>query len=324
MIFCGGNMSVLDNILTRRDQLRMSLDDWDRYNSFPRPTSESLLAIEYFRSIDTPFEIIEVIASEAISSNHTSNEFVLSMLVQSASHSPLEVDFGHGKFLRGNAPGLFVFGDLRQPHSLQGIGPFNSIQLSLDVDVLQDRIRELTGHTNISLDRLHAQAFEDDILKAMVGQLMGLCRSGYHREQTAGPSRVDKALDQIGIRLANLAKLDVPELTDSDKLQPISIRRVLEYIHTYFDQKLSRNQLAAIAQVTPSHFSRLFHSSVGVAPKQYILRLRIREARRLLKDCPDLAITDISQRLGFIDTPHFSREFQRQTGVSPAAYRRHV
>ena len=316
-------MSVLDDILTRRDQLRMSVDDWDRYNSFPKPTSESLLAIEYFKSTDTPFEIIEAVTSEAMSSNHSSDEFVLSMLVQSASQSSLEVDFGHGKFLRNNRPGTFVFGDLRQQHFLQGIGPFNSIQLSLSVDVLQEHVAELTGDMPC-FEQLHAHAFEDDILKAMVGHLLSLCRSGYHRQQTAGPSRVDMAFDQICGRLATLAKIELPELADTDRLHPVSIQRVLEFIHANFNHKLQRNQLATIAEVTPSHFSRLFRSSVGVSPKQYILRLRIREARSLLKSSRQLAISDISQRLGFIDVPHFSREFQRQTGVSPAAYRRHV
>jgi AraC-like DNA-binding protein len=69
------------------------------------------------------------------------------------------------------------------------------------------------------------------------------------------------------------------------------------------------------------HFLRLFSRVLGVTPHQYLVRLRVRHAARLLAE-EARSITDIALEVGFSDLSNFVRTFRRAAGVSPRAFRR--
>jgi AraC family transcriptional regulator len=78
---------------------------------------------------------------------------------------------------------------------------------------------------------------------------------------------------------------------------------------------------AGEAGLSPFHFLRLFSRALGVTPHQYLLRVRLRHAARLLVD-PVRPITDVALAVGFADLSNFIRSFRRAAGVSPSAFRR--
>jgi len=73
--------------------------------------------------------------------------------------------------------------------------------------------------------------------------------------------------------------------------------------------------------VAYSYFRREFKVRTGLAPKRYLLRLRLEKARRLLGNSPD-SIKVIADRLGFSSAFHLSAAFKREFGVSPSAWRK--
>lgn len=79
---------------------------------------------------------------------------------------------------------------------------------------------------------------------------------------------------------------------------------------------------AAARQVGLSefHFLRLFTRVLGVTPKQYVIRARLRRAARLLAE-DALPITDVAFEVGFGDLSNFVRTFHRAAGVSPRRFR---
>jgi AraC family transcriptional regulator len=82
--------------------------------------------------------------------------------------------------------------------------------------------------------------------------------------------------------------------------------------------------LAAAARhvgLSPFHFLRLFAKVVGVTPHQYLVRLRLRNAARLLAD-GERAVTDVALDVGFADLSNFVRTFHRAAGVSPRDFRK--
>jgi AraC family transcriptional regulator len=97
-------------------------------------------------------------------------------------------------------------------------------------------------------------------------------------------------------------------------------RRVLDYIQTHLGRKFSLLELAAVLQLGPRHFSRLFRNTFGVAPYRYVVNERIRQARVLLAT-PRLSIVEIAASLGFASQSHFTDVFHKATGVSPGRYR---
>lgn len=97
--------------------------------------------------------------------------------------------------------------------------------------------------------------------------------------------------------------------------------RVKELIHQSFAKDIQLSDLADEAGLSPFHFSRVFKETVGVSPRQYIIRQRMDEACRLLKESSH-DIASISAMVGYESVSHFSSLFKRHIGMSPAGFRR--
>jgi transcriptional regulator GlxA family with amidase domain len=87
------------------------------------------------------------------------------------------------------------------------------------------------------------------------------------------------------------------------------------------DRRLSVEELAARAGMTPRTFARRFRDAVGETPAAFVERARLDAARRRLER-PDSAVEDVARRTGFSNAERMRRSFQRAFGVSPAEYRR--
>lgn len=96
---------------------------------------------------------------------------------------------------------------------------------------------------------------------------------------------------------------------------------VIEYVHTHFAEHLSTSQLAEMAGLSESHFERRFRHAFSTSPRQYLVRVRIEHASKLLRES-DQTISKIAQACGFYDHAHFSRCFRRIMNQSPTEYRR--
>lgn len=77
------------------------------------------------------------------------------------------------------------------------------------------------------------------------------------------------------------------------------------------------------AGLSPFHFLRIFKRAIGVTPHQYLLRVRLRRAARLLKE-GGLSVTDVALEAGFQDLSNFVRTFKRAAGVPPARFSKSV
>lgn len=99
------------------------------------------------------------------------------------------------------------------------------------------------------------------------------------------------------------------------------VRRAIAYIHAHYAEGLTRDQIAEYVSVTPDHLSDCFHQEMGITPIAYLNRYRIVQARRMLEE-GGRNITQVALAVGFSDSAHFSRVFQREVGASPRAYQR--
>ncbi len=98
------------------------------------------------------------------------------------------------------------------------------------------------------------------------------------------------------------------------------LTRVLDYIYANLGRDLTITELAAVANMSPHHFSLRFKRSVGVAPHQWVVRARVREAERLLR-AHSMSVAEVALALGFASQTHFTDVFRRQTGTTPRHYR---
>lgn len=89
-----------------------------------------------------------------------------------------------------------------------------------------------------------------------------------------------------------------------------------DYINDFLDQELSLAKIAAIVEMSPFHFARLFKQSTGLAPHQFVIRCRVERARELLMR-GDRSIADIATEVGFANQSHLTRHFKHIVGVTP-------
>ncbi len=100
-----------------------------------------------------------------------------------------------------------------------------------------------------------------------------------------------------------------------------SMGRSIDYLENHFHDKISREQLASIAGVSPSHYSFLFKQITGFSPNEYLSRLRLHRAMELLISGSG-TLREIALKVGYKDEFYLSRRFKQQTGAAPSGYNR--
>ncbi|MGG6295638.1 helix-turn-helix domain-containing protein [Leptolyngbya sp. AN02str] len=128
---------------------------------------------------------------------------------------------------------------------------------------------------------------------------------------------VDSLKTALAIHLLRHYCVTRPKLfSHAHGLPPATLALVREYIHTHLHQTLKLDEIAAIAQISPYHFLRLFKQSMGITPHQYVLQCRLNQAKHLLQHS-NLSIVEIATQTGFCDQSHLTRHFKRIIGVTP-------
>jgi AraC-like DNA-binding protein len=96
---------------------------------------------------------------------------------------------------------------------------------------------------------------------------------------------------------------------------------VLETIISNYAEPLTTADLAAKVSLSVSQFDRQFKKRFCTTPRKYITSVRINAACQLLSST-DLPIASIALQTGFYDQSHFTNQFTKSKGLSPAQYRR--
>lgn len=105
-----------------------------------------------------------------------------------------------------------------------------------------------------------------------------------------------------------------------EKSDIINIAKSVSFMESHYIDSITREQLAALSNLSVRHFSRIFHDTYQTTPGNYVLSLRLQHACRLLKNTP-LNVSEIAFQSGFNDSNYFSRQFRKSYQVTPKQYR---
>lgn len=123
-----------------------------------------------------------------------------------------------------------------------------------------------------------------------------------------------------------LFQLLIPHLDDStykSDLTYFNLTRLspaLEYIQSRVHQSPRLEEIAEKVHLTAPYFSKFFKTTLGLSPKQYINQYRLEKAQHYLQHT-QLNIQEITTKLGYYDSFHFSKAFKKYSGHSPLKYR---
>lgn len=142
--------------------------------------------------------------------------------------------------------------------------------------------------------------------------------------QLASPLFLEQLGIAIGTRLYEHYGQAVPERharrTGLSKSQEVLAKDMLL---SQGGEPATITDIAKACRVSRSYFMQAFRETTGATPHQWLIKQRVAQACRLLRDT-ELSLADIATGCGFSDQSHFGRVFVRTEGITPARWRRHA
>lgn len=118
--------------------------------------------------------------------------------------------------------------------------------------------------------------------------------------------------------------LEFKECSDKSIIHKQHIKNKLfsamEYIYEHYRDDIEISELAAISNITQSHFCRMFKSLTGLRPVEYITRLKIARAKMLLVSS-DISVGEVASYVGYGSVSYFIKQFRISEGITPADFR---
>lgn len=109
-----------------------------------------------------------------------------------------------------------------------------------------------------------------------------------------------------------------PELINAKE---VDIMKATKYIYRNFNKPLTLDEVAGVAGLSPTYFSKKFKLLTGMGFKEYLNYIRLKHASAALLTT-DNSITDIALEYGFNDSNYFKDLFKKEYGKSPREYRK--
>lgn len=162
----------------------------------------------------------------------------------------------------------------------------------------------------------------------------GIRFSGIHKEKVA--QLLPTLLNQVSVNrimtlyqaLDLLSQCDDHELLSSrhesiqfDEEDTDRINRIYAYSLAHFQQKITIEKIAEVANISPSSFCRYFKSRSRKTYSQFLLELRVGQACKLLRE-QKLSIAQVCFESGFHTFSNFNKYFKSIMGSSPLQYQK--
>jgi len=100
-----------------------------------------------------------------------------------------------------------------------------------------------------------------------------------------------------------------------------NLYKAIQKMQQDYAENFTTKELAHLCGLSASQLERRFRKVLGYSPHEYLMKVRVRSACRVLEQT-NWTIARIAQDCGFYDHSHFSHTFSRLMGISPSAYRK--
>ncbi|MBB6670700.1 response regulator [Cohnella nanjingensis] len=193
----------------------------------------------------------------------------------------------------------------------------------------REAIRQAVERLADELDARHAS---EETIRRTVGLLVSAVAATI--EGMDGSVKSLRTLDRLegGLHLPRATESWKPGLLDFalegaaliDRLRRErlhgGIHRIKAHIERHYREEVSLKRIAAHFYMNPVYVGQLFRKTYGVYFNEFVLGLRVREAKRLLR-LTELRVYEVAERVGFGRTDYFITQFEKLEGMTPAEYR---
>jgi len=107
----------------------------------------------------------------------------------------------------------------------------------------------------------------------------------------------------------------------SNKKNMAIVERAMKHMRTNYNKSLTLGKIAKAAYVNTYYLSHLFKKELGITIVDYLTKVRIEEAKKLLQN-DKMSIIEIALEVGYEDQSYFSKVFKRNEYITPMVYRK--
>ena len=144
---------------------------------------------------------------------------------------------------------------------------------------------------------------------------------GANYSSFADLSRIDTEEELCAWLVSMLERMVDAIKTNRDYPSSVLLGVAMKYMQDRIHEELSRDQVADVACLSPSHFSRVVKQTFGYSFTDLLAKMRVERARELLART-EKSLIQITLDCGFSDQSYFTKVFQKYTGHTPGEYRR--
>ena len=123
-------------------------------------------------------------------------------------------------------------------------------------------------------------------------------------------------LDELYFRILQDKSGDILQQLCEQSSSFSKITNIIEFIHNNYNEKISIDEMAEMAEMSINSFHRLFKKATNDTPIQFIKKIRLGRARELILH-KNMKSIEASEKVGYDSVTQFSREFKRYYGVTP-------
>ncbi|XIH15491.1 AraC family transcriptional regulator [Priestia aryabhattai] len=182
--------------------------------------------------------------------------------------------------------------------------------VSFNGSVIDDIMLSLQFINSGKIVLTHAES-----LYRMLQELMNLLEENH----TSSTMKCSELLYSVILKL----RQDSVYIESKSRLQQITqLNPVLRYIEEYYHQPLTLEVLAKQLNVTEQYTCLLFQQSLGIRPFEYVTRVRIQKAKKLLLKNNQISVQDIARQVGYEHPSYFIKRFKEQENVTPTVFRK--
>lgn len=125
--------------------------------------------------------------------------------------------------------------------------------------------------------------------------------------------------ESISAILSELVR-SIHGVSESDGTQSKDIANLIAYLSEHFQDKITIDKMLTVTHMSKFHFIRSFKKRIGITPYEYLLNLRITNAKRMLRETGE-SVSTIGVMVGFENPTNFIRKFKSLVGETPLQYR---
>ena len=100
-----------------------------------------------------------------------------------------------------------------------------------------------------------------------------------------------------------------------------AVVHVQKYVNDHYDEKITLHEIANKLFINKHALSLAFKEIVGISFKEYLVLFRLTEAKKLLLSS-DLSISDIAEKVGYVNVNNFIRIFKEKENITPLQFRK--